>query len=202
LPDLSVSQLQTLFFARGFFLPWRWRRHVPPKCQFLRDGILHSHHYENLKSYLFLVIAILEKLNVYMENIVLYLIALFWFLLRFTLIILCNPEEIYLSNANESIISKSHTFAVRNKKLWKLNFTNIGSVSRKHNCGVCRSRRCIFIQRNSLKYRQTRWEVFWHGTCAYEERNLLRIQPLKFHVKSDEYKFKRFSCFMYYKIYI
>jgi hypothetical protein len=30
---LAVSQL--LFFARGFFLPWRWRRHVPLKRRFL-----------------------------------------------------------------------------------------------------------------------------------------------------------------------
>jgi hypothetical protein len=38
-------------------LPWRWRRHVPPKYRFFynthtKDGILHSHRREYLKSYI------------------------------------------------------------------------------------------------------------------------------------------------------
>jgi hypothetical protein len=30
-----VSQLLTLFFA--LFLPWKWKRHIPPKSQFLQN---------------------------------------------------------------------------------------------------------------------------------------------------------------------
>jgi hypothetical protein len=46
-----------------------------------------------------------------MNDMALYFIAIFQFL-RLTLIILWNPEEIYLSNANENITSKNYTFTV------------------------------------------------------------------------------------------
>jgi hypothetical protein len=50
--------LFTLVPRSRIFLPWRWRRHVPPKSRFTQDvlgvtsqdGILHSHRCENLKS--------------------------------------------------------------------------------------------------------------------------------------------------------
>jgi hypothetical protein len=43
----------TLVHRSRMFLPWRWRRYVPPKqCHAPEDDILHSHGCESLKSYL------------------------------------------------------------------------------------------------------------------------------------------------------
>jgi hypothetical protein len=58
-----------------FLLPWRWRRHVPPKCRCIINphcatsqkaaGILHSHRRENLKSYIlgFVLLRVIRKLE-------------------------------------------------------------------------------------------------------------------------------------------
>jgi hypothetical protein len=50
----------TLIPHSRIFLPWRWRRYVPPKHRFTKytrrhipeDGVLHSRRRENLKSYI------------------------------------------------------------------------------------------------------------------------------------------------------
>jgi hypothetical protein len=48
----------TLVSCLAYFLPWRWRRYVPPKCQLTFSGlqgvisqeIVHNHHCDSLRS--------------------------------------------------------------------------------------------------------------------------------------------------------
>jgi hypothetical protein len=62
----SAATCSRWFLARGFLIPWRWRRYVFPKRRLTistqrhipEDGNFHSHRHENLKSYIFILLVL------------------------------------------------------------------------------------------------------------------------------------------------